>query len=84
MNETKIFSINGKLEELPLFERGDRVRIKDYVALTPIPTGAVERTENNGLFVYIIWDYKIFKSKDGGKVELGTLWLADGIQLLDS
>lgn len=80
MKGTKVFNINGELKELSLFEKGDRVTLKDNSVLA---IGTVEKIEENGLFVYIAWDSKTFKSKDGSNIELGTSWLADSVKLLN-
>lgn len=84
MNGTKVFRINSKLIELPLFEKDDRVSLKDNMTTAVNPVGTVENVSEDGLFIYIKWDNKEYPSKAGGNVELGRGWMASSVVSLNS
>jgi len=82
MRETKIFYINGKAIVLPIFVKGDRVSPKDNSTMAINPTGTVNHTKDDGFFVFVDWDKKNYKSKDGGTVQLGSSRMVDGLRLI--
>lgn len=78
--QTKIFNINNKEMELPIYQKGDRVitnKDRDGVEAK----GTVESTSNGGLFVTVKWDKAIYPT-DTGTVKLGSQRMVDGIFLL--
>lgn len=84
MRKTKTFYIDEEKLELLIFEKGDRVKPKDNSTMAVEPTGTVESTKCNGLFVNVIWDKESYESKDGGKVWLGEQRMVDGLDLIIS
>lgn len=79
MRKTRIFHINGKELELPIYKKGDRVKTKND---SVDATGTVESTRDNGLFIDVIWDKEFFLTKDGKHAELGKSRLVDGLELI--
>lgn len=84
MKGTKIFIINGEKLELPLFEKGDRVKPKEHDTTTIGATGTVEGTREGGLFIDVIWDKAKYPQKSGGHVELGKGRMVNGLDLIPS
>lgn len=82
MNKTGIFYINGERLELPIYEKGDRVKIKDNSTMAIKPIGTVEGTREAGLFVDIIWDKNSYPTKDGCTTTLGSGWMVSSIELI--
>lgn len=80
--QTKIFDINNRKMELPLYKKGDRVTTdKDRDGVKA--EGTVESTSNGGLFVKVKWDKEEYQT-DTGAVKLGSERLVDGIFLLNN
>lgn len=82
MKGTGIFIINGKRLELPLFEKGDRVKPTESSTVAIGATGTVESTREGGLFIDVKWDKEKYPSKTGGQVELGEGRMVNGLILL--
>lgn len=83
MNGTRTFILNRKEIEVPLYEKGDRVQIKDDPSFATNPTGTVSSTEGDGLFVNIKWDLESFPSSKGKFISLGESWLASTIDPIE-
>ncbi|MFF2532319.1 hypothetical protein ACFVS2_25755 [Brevibacillus sp. NPDC058079] len=83
MKGTGLFCINGEEQELPLFEKGDRVKSKQSSTTAIDAKGTVESTSVGGLFVYVKWDKESYLSSLGGEVKLGQCRIADGLEYID-
>jgi len=84
MKGNKVFRIDGKLIEQPLFEKGDIVGLNDNSTTAIDPIGTVEGTRSDGLFVDIIWDKQSYLSKSGGNIQLGKGWIVSSVRLIRS
>ncbi|WCF11611.1 hypothetical protein NDS46_30155 (plasmid) [Paenibacillus thiaminolyticus] len=83
MKGTATFYINGKKLVLPLYEKGDRVKVKDGgFATESVASGTVESVSDGGLFIDVSWDYKSYPSILGGRVELGKSWIVSSLELI--
>ena len=76
------FIINGEEKILPLFEKGDRVKVKETLTAAIEAIGTVEKVRHGGLFVEVVWDKEKFESKTGGHVSLGKTWMSDSLELI--
>lgn len=85
MSQTRIFNINGKDMELPLYQKGDRVRCAEGYSTTIGIKGTVESTKNGGLFVDVTWDQDIYYFADGdtGSISVGSSRLVNSIKPLE-
>jgi hypothetical protein len=82
MKGYKVFMINGKLKNLPLYEKGDIVKIPEDDSLASEPViGTVKSTEHGGLFVRVEWDKEVYPCKLGGTVRIGEQRMVDGLEL---
>ncbi|WPS85608.1 hypothetical protein SMD22_00685 (plasmid) [Brevibacillus halotolerans] len=82
MKRTGKFCIDGKKQELPLFEQGDRVKTKETSTSAINATGTVESTSKSGLLVYVNWDNQTYPSEFEGDIKLGKVWMVDKLELI--
>lgn len=82
MKGTKVFMVNDKPQEFPLFEKGDRVRLSDKLRTAENTSGTVRGTREDDFLVEVDWDSPFFKDEDGGAIMLFDTWSVDTLQLL--